>query len=145
MPGGKISPVKRPYTILIADRNPNVRELLKREFLTLGYRIILAKNGNDVLNRIYGPEPLDLVILDLGLPDENGLCILQKVQNRIPTLPVIVHTFFADYNDFPTLNPLTSFVEKKGDSIEILKKMASKLLYKMELSRKKMMEDRNYD
>lgn len=124
--------MKKQYTILIADRNPNVRELLKREFMALGYRIILAKNGNDVLRTIYNPEPLDLVILDLGLPDENGLRILQRVQDRIPTLPVIVHSFFADYAEVRPDNPLTSFVEKKGDSVEILKKMTVRLLKRME-------------
>lgn len=124
--------MKEQYTILIADRNPNVRGLLKREFMALGYHILLAKNGNDVLRTIYAPEPLNLVILDLGLPDENGLRILRRIQDRIPNLPVIVHSFFADYAEFQYDNPLTLFVEKNGDSVEILKKMTFRLLKRME-------------
>lgn len=137
--------MNKQYTILIADRNPNVRELLKREFSGAGYRIILAKNGCEVLKSIYAPEPLDLIILDLGLPDENGLRLLQKIQDRIPTLPVIVHSFFADYADHPSVHPTTSFVEKKGDSIEILKKVTSEILRKAELQRAQWMNKGNKD
>jgi len=132
--------LKKQYTILIADRNPNVRELLKREFSAMSeYRIMLAKNGYEVLKLIYDPEPLDLVILDLGLPDENGLRLLQKIQDRIPTLPVIVHSFFADYACHPSVAPSTSFVEKTGDSVEILKRVTADILRKRELQRSRSM------
>jgi CheY-like chemotaxis protein len=39
-----------PFTILIADRNPNVRELLKRELVAEGYSVQLARSSREVLS-----------------------------------------------------------------------------------------------
>jgi DNA-binding NtrC family response regulator len=118
------------FTILIADRNPNVREFLRREMMAEGYRVRLAKNGREVLRWIYHYEPLDLVILDLDLPDASDAPLLEKLNDRIPTLPVVVHTFSTDYvasngNSLPVV-----FVEKEGNSIENLKKVVADMLLK---------------
>lgn len=53
------------FTILIADRNRHVRELLRREFEADGYRVRLARDDRQVLTVINSAEPLDLLILDL--------------------------------------------------------------------------------
>ena len=95
--------MKEQYKILIADRNPHVREFLKREMEAEGYDVRLAKNGREVLTWAYHQEQIDLLILDLNLPDENELCIPEKLQDRIPALPVVVHGFFSDYADRPDM------------------------------------------
>ncbi|MCD6223991.1 MAG: hypothetical protein J7K32_00460, partial [Deltaproteobacteria bacterium] len=61
---------------------------------------------------------------------ENELRIPEKLQDRIPTLPVVVHGFFSDYADHPDVFNKTSvfFVEKKGNSVERLKQLVSDLL-----------------
>jgi len=130
--------VDKAFTILIADRNRNVREFLRREMMAEGYEVRLAKNGQEVLRWVYGPEPLDLVILDLDLPDSadsNETAILEKIEDRIPTLPVVVHTFLSDYAHHPALLSTTAFVEKKGNSVERLKKVVSGLLRKSNFRR----------
>ena len=118
------------FTILIADRNPHVREFLRREMMAEGYRVRLAKNGQEVLRWIYHYEPLDLVILDLDLPDANDAPLLDKLNDRIPTLPVVVHTLSthdvtANGDSLPVV-----FVEKEGNSIENLKKVVADMLLK---------------
>jgi DNA-binding NtrC family response regulator len=122
--------VKKKYKILIADRNPHVREFLKREMEAEGYDVRLAKNGREVLTWAYHKEQIDLLILDLNLPDENELCIPEKLQDRIPALPVVVHGFFSDYSDHPDIFNKTSlfFVEKKGNSVERLKQLVFDIL-----------------
>ena len=45
--------MKKEYTILIADRNPNVRGLLKRELENEGYLVKMAKNAREVLDWAY--------------------------------------------------------------------------------------------
>ena len=121
----------KQYTILIADRNRHVREFLKREMLAEGYQVRLAKTTREVLTFVYHPEPLDLVILDLDLPEVNELGVLEKIQDRIPTLPLVLHAFNTDYagNRADTVS-MAVFVEKSGDSIEGLKKVVSDLLHK---------------
>ena len=84
------------FTILIADRNPHIREFLRRELISAGYRVQLAKDGREVLRMTDADEPPELLILDLDMPYVNGLTILEELQNRKSPLPVVIHTFLTE-------------------------------------------------
>ncbi|SPD74447.1 conserved hypothetical protein [uncultured Desulfobacterium sp.] len=120
--------MEKEFTILIADRNHHVRELLKREMMAEGYIIRVAKNGQEVLKWVYDQEPLDLVILDLDLPDFEETQVLDKINDRVPYLPVVIHTFVSEYNNNPAIKTAAGLVEKDGSSISRLKEMVSSLL-----------------
>jgi len=122
--------VEEKFTILIADRNPHIREFLKREMMAEGYQVRLARNAREVLRWVYHPDPLHLLILDPDLPDAGEVPVLEKLSDRIPTLPVVVHTFLSDYVHYPPLVSTDMFVEKEGTSIEGLKKVIDKILRK---------------
>lgn len=124
--------MKQEFTILIADRNPHIREFLKREMMAEGYQVRLARNGREVLRWVYHADPLHLLILDPDLPDAEEVPLLAKLSDRIPTLPVVVHTFLSDYTHYPPLVSTDVFVEKEGTSIEGLKKVIDKILRKTE-------------
>ena len=124
------------FTILIADRNPHVREFLKREMAAEGYRIRLAENGRDVLKWTYDPEPLDLLILDPDLPDVDANTLFTRLADRIPALPIVIHTFLSDYS-VPEINTGDiAFVEKRGSSIETLKQIVERLLIQSNSTKK---------
>ena len=120
---------KRP-TILIADRNRNVREFLKREMASENYNVRLAKNCEEVLEMLNKEKMIDLLILDLDLPDSNEVRLLKDLQQQFPTLPIVVHTFVSEYATHPVVLSTSTFVEKKGSSVEGLKKIVSDLLLK---------------
>lgn len=122
--------MKAENTILISDRNRHVREFLKREMMAEGYQVRLAKNAQEVLHWAYHPERLDLIILDLDLPDASEFGLLEKLENRIPALPVVVHAFSSDYTHSPAVMNAAAFVEKRGNSVERLKKVVVELLQK---------------
>jgi DNA-binding NtrC family response regulator len=122
--------VEKEFKILVADRNQHVREFLKRELMAEGYRVRLAKNVQEVLKQVYHTETLDLLILDPDLPGTDKLALLKKLQNRIPALPVVVHTYLADYTDYTNELSKLAFVEKSGSSVESLKKMVHEILRK---------------
>ncbi len=124
------------FTILIADRNPHVRAFLQREMMAEGYRVYLAKNGREVLEWIYHHGPLDLVVLDVDLPDADEIALLENLNDRIPLLPVVVHAFPTDFCPHATSLNKVSFVEKRGNSIEPLKKTVSALLKNMHYEEK---------
>src|SRR5512143_698587 len=83
------------FTILIADRNPHVRGFLQREMSKEGYRIRLAESAQDLLQWVCHPEPIDLIILDPDLPDAVDVHLLNALQNRMPSVPVIIHTHYS--------------------------------------------------
>ena len=119
---------KEPFTILVADRNPNVREFLKREMMAEGYRVLQAKNSREVLKQVFSQTPLDLLIFDLDLPDAGEVEIFEKLNDRIPQLPVVLHSFQTDRFNFPEAIISAIFVEKRGNSVERLKKVVAKML-----------------
>jgi DNA-binding NtrC family response regulator len=126
--------VEKKIKILVADRNQHVREFLKRELMAEGYRVRLAKNVQEVLKRVYHTETLDLLILDPDLPGTDKLALLKKLGNRIPALPVVIHTYLTDYNDYTNELSKLAFVEKSGSSVESLKKMVDEILRKHKTS-----------
>lgn len=95
-----------------------------------GYGVHLAKSSEEVLGYIHRHEPIDLIILDLDLPDAGELAILERLQKSTPTLPVIVHAFLSDYANHPAVLSTTAFVEKNGSSIDSLKKTVLQILGK---------------
>ena len=116
-------------TILIADRNGHVRDFLKREMMAEGYKIRVAKNAKEVLEWVYNHDPIHLVVLDPDLPDADEVPLLEKINDRIPTLPVVIHTFAPKNTIPPEILNKVIFVEKLGNSIEHLKKVISEALF----------------
>jgi len=118
------------YNLLIADRNPHIRNFLKREMQADGYNVQLAKNGREVLSLIYSPMPIDLLIIDLDLPGANELNLLKCLEDRIPVLPVVVHSYVSDYREFSSNFRAATIVPKQGSSSETLKDVIRDLLTK---------------
>ena len=121
--------MKETFTILIADRNPNVRELLKRELVAEGYLVELARSGREVLGFIDDPSRApDLVIVDPDLPDMGEFSLLELIRTRAPELPVVVHTFLAEYINHPVLLSSAAVVEKDGRHVDRLKDVVGEVL-----------------
>jgi two-component system KDP operon response regulator KdpE len=77
-----------PIRILVVDDEPPIRKLLRTGLGAHGYEVLDAPNGKTALELLAnGP---DLVILDLGLPDIDGLALLQRIRERHASLPVVV-------------------------------------------------------
>jgi two-component system KDP operon response regulator KdpE len=77
-----------PIKVLIVDDEPPIRKLLRMGLSTQGYDIVEAGNGKTALE-LLSTNP-DLVILDLGLPDMQGLEVLRTIRGRNDSVPVVV-------------------------------------------------------
>lgn len=122
--------MEKKFNILIGERNPHIREFLKREMVTEGYNVQLAKNGREVLSLIYSPMPIDLLIIDLDLPGVNELNLLKCLEDRIPVLPFVIHSYPSDDLESSSKLRTAMFVPKKGSSSETLKDVIRDLLIK---------------
>lgn len=74
--------------VLIVDDEPPIRKLLRLGLHTQGYEILEASNGKLALEML-GKSP-DLIILDLGLPDMQGLDLLRAIRARDASVPIVV-------------------------------------------------------
>ncbi|HEY0522242.1 MAG TPA: response regulator [Stellaceae bacterium] len=80
-----------PVTVLVVDDEPPIRRLLRTGLTAQGYRILEAASGRETLERLLrGGERPDVVILDLGLPDVDGIEIIRKVRQGGSTVPIVV-------------------------------------------------------
>lgn len=76
------------YKILSIDEEKEVQYYLKRMFLQKGYKFFAAQSGRDGMTQITNGYP-DLVLLDLVLPDMDGIEIIKKVRS-VSDCPMIV-------------------------------------------------------
>jgi two-component system, OmpR family, KDP operon response regulator KdpE len=77
-----------PIRILVVDDEPPIRKLLRMGLAAQGYEVIDAPNGKTALE-LLARKP-HLVILDLGLPDVDGLDLLRQLRQREDALPIVV-------------------------------------------------------
>ncbi len=75
--------------VLIVDDEEGIRESLSDIFTDEGYRITTAETGEEALEKIKAEMP-DLLLLDIWLPEMDGLEALEKIKRENPALPVIM-------------------------------------------------------
>jgi two-component system, response regulator YesN len=82
-----------PYNILLVDDDRDFREEFREAFEE--YRFVEAQNGTEALDLLAKPNEIDLVILDVRLPDMRGTRVLTEVKRLAPDLPVVILTGFS--------------------------------------------------
>ena len=83
----------RADKVVVVDDDARIRDLLRRYLSQEGFEVMVAEDGKN-LNRILQREAVDLIVLDLMLPGEDGLSLLKKLKNSAKTreIPVIMVT-----------------------------------------------------
>ena len=77
--------------ILVVDDEAQIRELLSIYLIKQGFTVSSAATSKETL-RILEQSPVDLVVLDIGLADEDGLKVLADIKKHHPTLRVVMLT-----------------------------------------------------
>ncbi|PYN93002.1 MAG: hypothetical protein DMD91_31200 [Candidatus Rokuibacteriota bacterium] len=80
--------------LLIADDDEVARDLLAEALGREGYRVRVAANGEECLH-LAETEPFDMAMVDLRMPDLDGLAVLKRLATSQPDLPVVILTAFA--------------------------------------------------
>ena len=79
----------RVMRLLIVDDDRPLRDALRRALSLAGYEVDAAARGEDAIVMIGESRP-DAVVLDVGLPDVDGLTVLQKIKNRKTIPPILI-------------------------------------------------------
>src|SRR5678816_1018279 len=76
--------------ILVVDDDAAIRDLVREYLSEHDYQVSVAENGAD-MDKVLAAEIVDLVILDLKLPDEDGLAIARRLRESLD-IPIIILT-----------------------------------------------------
>ncbi len=92
-PAPKEAPTAR-HRILIADDDADIRSLLVELLQGEGYETLEAKSGNEVLRVVPSEEP-DLLLMDLRMPEQDGIQIMRRLAAQEIKVPTIMMTAFG--------------------------------------------------
>ena len=84
-----------PPRVLVVDDERLIRWSLEQTLATIGYEVATAEHGAAALASVR-EEPPDLVLLDLKLPDVDGIEVLRQIKAQQPTVQVVIMTAYAD-------------------------------------------------
>jgi two-component system, OmpR family, phosphate regulon response regulator OmpR len=85
----------RPARIIVVDDDPELRNLLQRYLTENGHRVRAVDCGK-ALDSALAREPADAVVLDLMLPDEDGLAITRRLRAAGETVAILMLTARGD-------------------------------------------------
>ncbi|HET6410485.1 MAG TPA: sigma-54 dependent transcriptional regulator [Anaeromyxobacter sp.] len=78
-----------PALVLVVDDERNIQLTLSRALSMAGYAVETAEGGREALEKI-AALPVDVVVMDVRMPDLDGLAVLEKARETRPDLPVLI-------------------------------------------------------
>ena len=78
-----------PHSILVVDDDPHIRDVVRFALEKTGMTISIATDGNEAL-RQFDRNVHDLVVLDIGMPDKNGIDTLRVIRQMRPEQGVLI-------------------------------------------------------
>jgi len=82
---------QRPDRVVVVDDDARIRDLLRRYLTQEGFEVLLAEDSR-ALNRYLSRETVDLIVLDLMMPGEDGLSICRRLRGGNDSTPIIMLT-----------------------------------------------------
>ena len=122
-----------PLKILVVDDEPPIRKLLRMGLSTHGYQVLEAANGKTALELL--AQAPDLIILDLGLPDIQGLELLRTLRARNEQVPIVVLSSRGDETGKVAALDLGAddYVTKPFGMDELLARMRTALRHQLQV------------
>jgi DNA-binding response OmpR family regulator len=85
--------LNRTKVILLVEDDELVRDAMMRILVREGYQVLTAPTGHDAIGLLRTPSStIDLVLLDIGLPDVSGIDLCARLRELFPAMPVVVVT-----------------------------------------------------
>ena len=113
-------------SILVIDDEAEIREGLELLLTSEGYSVTCAGTGESGLAQLE-EQPYDLLLLDVSLPDRNGLDLLRDVRQRDPHLPIVLITAYGsiDMARQAFKSGAQDYITKPWSNDELLAQIAS--------------------
>jgi response regulator RpfG family c-di-GMP phosphodiesterase len=83
-----------PARVLVVDDEPDIIRLITKRLKPEGYELDVAVDGEEALEKTFS-TPVDLVLLDIRLPEVDGLTVLSQIKERHPGIAVVMMTAYG--------------------------------------------------
>ncbi len=128
--GGRVAPRDRVRVIqegvmarlLIVEDEKHQRELYSMEFEDEGYEVDQASNGREAVEKVKAGR-YDCVIMDIRMPEMDGIEALGKILSRDKKIPVIIYTAYSNYKSNFMTWTADAYVTKSSNLDEIKDKV----------------------
>ena len=117
-----------PHKILIADDNPNILSFVRPALEREGYAVTTAADGAEALY-LWETEHPALIVLDIEMPEPNGLAVCRKIRESGDAVPIIFLTVRDSVSDLELGFSLgaSDYVAKPFDIRELLARVKARL------------------
>ena len=105
--------------ILVVDDDPQIRESLRKVLSAEGYEVMLAADGREGIEK-FDVEQIDLLLLDVSLPDISGWDVFGTLTSINPFLPIVIITGKDEQHDLAVLGGVGALIEKPLDVPRLL-------------------------
>ncbi|MFW5769858.1 MAG: response regulator [Spirochaetota bacterium] len=112
--------------ILIVEDEQHQRELYAMELQEEGYEVDQASNGKEAVDLVK-ENKYDLVILDIRMPEMDGIEALGKILSRDKKIPIIIYTAYSNYKSNFMTWTADAYITKSSN-LDELKEKISELL-----------------
>jgi len=120
-----------PPKVLVIDDEPQIRTLLKATLTRAGYAVVEAANGREALNAKSIDKP-DLVLLDLGLPDRDGLELVTLLRGEPRSALIVISARDQTEQKVAALDlGADDYVTKPFDTEELLARVRASLRHRL--------------
>jgi len=110
-------------TVMVVEDESNQRLLYVRELEDDGYTVMEAAGGRQAIELIEKGAAPDVVVLDISMPDMDGIETLGKILSKNNTIPVILNTAYSTYKDNFMTWSADAYVVKSSDLTELKEKI----------------------
>jgi CheY-like chemotaxis protein len=109
--------------ILLVEDNEFQRQLYREELEQEGYDVEIALDGDNALAKVEACKP-DLIVLDIELPNRDGIETMRKLLEDHPSLPIILNSAYAHYKSNFISWGAQAYVIKTSDTTDLLREVA---------------------
>ncbi len=115
------------FSILVVDDESQIRKLLEITLEANGYKLLFAINGKEAITMAASHQP-DLILLDLGLPDEDGQDVLRKLRDWYQNPIIILSVKSTEQEIVKALdNGANDYLTKPFRTLELLARIRTAL------------------
>ena len=109
--------------LLIVDDDENINLLYEEELSMEGHEVEIARNRKECIEKLK-PNPPDLIIMDIRMPEMDGIEALGKIIAMHENIPIILNSAYSSYKDDFRSWGADAYLVKSSDITELKMKIA---------------------